>query len=129
MTVTAQSARDWLAAYGDAWRQRSPQRAAQLFASDCRYHETPFAPPEVGRDGVAAYWQAVPDGQADVEFDFRVVAVAPPEVVAHWRAAFTRTATGARVRLDGMFLLEFDDAGLCRTLREWWHADETPRRG
>jgi hypothetical protein len=27
--------------------------------------------------------------------------------------------------LDGIFLLEFNDEGLCRDLREWWHRAET----
>jgi hypothetical protein len=35
-------------------------------------------------------------------------------------------ATGTRVNLDGVFMLEFSDAGTCSTLREWWHREETP---
>jgi hypothetical protein len=35
------------------------------------------------------------------------------------------------VRLDGVFVLEFSEDGLCRSLREWWHRDEAtpPRTG
>lgn len=125
MRLTVEAADDWLRRYGAAWEQRSPQAVAPLFTEDCRYFETPFDAPAVGREGVRAYWQAVPDTQKDIEFRHRVLAVVGPTVLAHWQASFTRTTTGARVELDGMFELEFDDTGRCRTLREWWHRRES----
>lgn len=120
------AAENWLGRYGQAWEQGDPHLAAQLFTQDCRYYETPFAEPAVGRDGVLKYWQAVPEGQADVAFRSQVLAVVSQTVIARWSATFTRTASGARVALDGVFVLEFDEAGSCRTLREWWHREETP---
>jgi hypothetical protein len=27
------------------------------------------------------------------------------------------------MKLDGVFVLLFDGAGQCHSLREWWHAD------
>lgn len=115
----------WLRDYGKAWEQASPQLASALFTDDCRYYETPFAAPAIGRDGVARYWQAVPDSQADIAFRHQVLAIQGPNVIAHWSASFTRVPTGIRVRLDGVFVLEFDANGLCRSLREWWHREET----
>jgi hypothetical protein len=32
---------------------------------------------------------------------------------------------GQQVQLDGAFDLAFAD-GMCRSLREWWHADQDP---
>jgi ketosteroid isomerase-like protein len=119
-------AEDWLQRYGDAWEHAEPAAAAQLFTEDCQYFETPFSPPACGRDGVLRYWSAVPEGQADVSFRFRLLAVQVNTVIAHWSASFTRRASGSRVALDGMFVLEFDERGLCRTLREWWHREERP---
>ena len=71
------------------------------------------------------YWQAVPDGQRDVRFGFKVLAVDRDCVIAHWTAHFVRVASGAQVALDGIFVLEFASASECRTLREWWHRAET----
>jgi hypothetical protein len=31
---------------------------------------------------------------------------------------------GKRLLLDGVFLVEFDEAGLCSRFREWWHREE-----
>lgn len=116
----------WLRDYGKAWEEASPQRAGELFTEDCRYYETPFSKPEIGRDGVARYWQAVPDSQSEVVFQHQVLAIQGQSVIAHWSASFTRVPSGVHVKLDGVFALEFTDAGLCSSLREWWHREETP---
>jgi hypothetical protein len=47
-------------------------------------------------------------------------------VIAHWSASFTRRTNGSGVALDGVFVLDFDERRLCRTLREWWHREESP---
>jgi ketosteroid isomerase-like protein len=119
--VTIASAEDWLHRYGQAWERADPAAAAQLFTEDCNYFETPYSEPARGRDGVQAYWTAVPDSQADVTFQFGLLAVKSETVIAHWSASFTRVASGVRVELDGVFVLTFDASGLCSELREWWH--------
>lgn len=126
MTLTPETAEHWLQRYGDAWERAEPAAAAQLFTEDCQYFETPFSPPACGREGVLRYWSAVPEGQTDVSFRFRLLAVQSSTVIAHWSALFTRRANGSSVALDGVFVLEFDERRLCRTLREWWHREESP---
>jgi ketosteroid isomerase-like protein len=126
MTQTPDIAEHWLQRYGAAWEGADPAAAAELFTEDCQYFETPFSPPACGREGVLHYWSAVPEGQTDVSFRFHLLAVQSSTVIAHWTASFTRRASGSRVALDGVFALEFDDRGLCRTLREWWHREESP---
>ena len=126
MILTPATAEQWLQRYGDAWERADPSAAAQLFTEDCQYFEKPFSPPACGRDGVLRYWSAVPEGQTDVSFRFRLLAVQVNTVIAHWSASFTRRASGLRVALDGVFVLEFDERGLCRTLREWWQREERP---
>lgn len=116
----------WLTKYGQAWEERSPDLASQIFSEDCRYFETPFSAPEIGRSGVFRYWQAVPETQTNVAFRYIVLAVLSQTVIAHWSASFIRLTNQTSVNLDGVFMLEFNDAGLCTTLREWWHRDESP---
>jgi hypothetical protein len=62
--------------------------------------------------------------QADISFGYRVLAVDGSTVIAHWAASFTRVTSQSKVSLDGVIVLEFDDSGACRTLREWWHRKE-----
>jgi ketosteroid isomerase-like protein len=119
LTVAAVEA--WLARYKDAWEQRDPDRAAALFSENAPYHETPFDPPKAGRRGVRDYWATVTADQRDVDVKSNVVAVTGRTAVARWSARLTAASNGARVELDGVFILAFDDSGLCKELREWWH--------
>jgi ketosteroid isomerase-like protein len=110
----------WLAAYGRAWERRDAQAFAALFTPDVRYHWTPFEETRVGRDAVAEAFEAAVVRQRDIRF----TASALSRCIAHWQCSFKRAGRDYTVRLDGMFVVEFADSGLCRIFREWWHSDE-----
>jgi ketosteroid isomerase-like protein len=114
--------RNWLRAYGSAWEARNAAAASQLFSKDALYFETPYAEPFRGRDGINAYWARVTGDQRDVDFDSEALGFIGRTGVAKWSARFKLASNGAGVELNGVFLLEFDDDGLCTQLREWWHA-------
>jgi ketosteroid isomerase-like protein len=116
----------WLSRYGAAWESRDAELAAALFSADATYRETPFDPPMTGRDGVRDYWRRVTADQRDVAFSSRAIAVNGRHGVAEWSARFRLESSGARLELDGVFVLEFDEAGLCTSLREWWHVRPAP---
>ena len=111
----------WLDRYRAAWERRDADAASLLFTEDALYHETPFAEPKRGRAGVRAYWAGVTADQRDVRFSFETISAAGDTGVAHWHAGFQVASNGAAVVLDGVFVLRFDAAGLCSSLREWWH--------
>jgi uncharacterized protein (TIGR02246 family) len=123
-TLTESQLRDWLDAYGRAWEGRDPDAAAALFTEDAQYYETPLGEPARGRTGVRTYWAAATENQRDVTFTHEVLAITANRGIARWWSEFTRVASGAAVRLDGVFVLEFGEDGLCRSLREWWHRSE-----
>lgn len=112
----------WLRAYGEAWEARSAEAAARLFSEDALYFETPYAEPFRGRDGIGSYWSKVTADQRDVDFAADALGFAGTTGVARWSARFTLASNGAAVELNGVFLLEFAEDGLCSRLREWWHA-------
>lgn len=112
----------WLEAYGDAWESRDPVKAAALFSEDSTYQVTPYEEAHQGPDGVAGYWAGVTAGQRNVQFEFQPLSVAGRTGIAHWSAEFDIEATGGRLVLDGIFVLDFDQNGKCRRLREWWHS-------
>lgn len=114
----------WLQAYGRAWETRDPSAAAELFADRVRYYETPFAEPAIGRQGVLEYWASATRGQRDVSFSFEIVTLDAGTGVVRWSAELTRATSGSHRKLDGVFLLSFDDQGLCTELREWWHSSD-----
>lgn len=114
--------RNWLQAYGSAWEARNAEAASQLFTEEALYFETPYSEPFRGREGIHGYWAKVTDDQREVDFHSEALGFAGTSGVAKWSARFTLASTGAAVELNGVFLLEFDDDGLCSQLREWWHA-------
>jgi ketosteroid isomerase-like protein len=120
-TLTTASLTAWLARYEQAWEQRDPAQAAALFTDNAPYHEMPFDAPKAGRAGVREYWATVTADQRNVDFKSEVVAVNGQTGVARWSASLTSASSGARVELDGVFILKFDGSGLCSELREWWH--------
>jgi ketosteroid isomerase-like protein len=116
----------WLAGYEQAWELRDANRAAALFTDNARYHEMPFDAPKAGRGGIRDYWTTVTADQRDVDFKSQVIAVNGQTGIARWSATLMSAASGARVELDGVFILTFDASGLCSELREWWHVRTSP---
>jgi ketosteroid isomerase-like protein len=119
--LTAAALEKWLAGYEHAWESRDAARAAELFTPNASYHEIPFEAPKAGQAGIREYWSSVTADQHDIDFKSQIVAVNGQTGVAHWSATFTTASTGARVELDGVFVLTFDLNGRCSELREWWH--------
>jgi ketosteroid isomerase-like protein len=126
MTVelTREHLTKWLDDYKAAWENRDAEAAGRLFTPDARYFETPFSSPFVGAAGVRDYWRDITKEQRDIRFTYQIVSVTGASAVVHWTSRFVWA--GVPVELDGMFLLDFDRAGLCSVLREWWLKKELP---
>jgi hypothetical protein len=112
----------WLAAYGAAWEKRDPDAAARLFTAEATYQETPYDEPMRGRDAIHKYWSGVTADQADITFTFDVLGMAGMRGFAQWSSRFRSISGDVPVELNGIFVLEFEDAGQVSALREWWHA-------
>ena len=111
----------WLQKYGAAWEARDPAAAGALFTADASYHEMPFDAPKQGRAAIEEYWRNVTTEHRDVKFESKVISVHGNTGVAHWHTRLRVASTGATLELDGVFVLEFDESGRCKSLREWWH--------
>jgi nuclear transport factor 2 (NTF2) superfamily protein len=123
-TLTRAAAESWLSDYGRAWQARDAAAFAALFSHDVRYHWTPFDSPQQGRHEVGEAFRAAVARQGAVRFDSELLAVTDSVALARWSCSFDRVGADHRVRLDGIFQMEFDEGGLCRVFREWWHSDE-----
>lgn len=118
--MNRESFQHWLQAYGRAWEQRDARSAAELYAADATYQETPFTEPLRGREQILKYWLNVCRTQQDVHFGFEILAVTEESGLAHWWASFLRTPPGKRLSLDGIFLITLDSENRATSLREWW---------
>lgn len=112
---------NWLDAYGQAWESRDADAAATIFSEDATYQVTPYEEPHRGQDGVRDYWAGVTENQRNVRFEHEAISVSGNTGIAHWSATFDVAPDGPKLELNGIFVLEFDENGKVRQLREWWH--------
>ncbi len=112
---------EWLAAYSRAAAKDDPAASVALFADDARYFESPFDEPLIGREAIYRYWADGARDLTDRQATHEVLALLGSVGIARWRGRFVIRATGEAMTLDCIFLVEFDEAGLCRLFREWWH--------
>jgi hypothetical protein len=122
MEASAVSA--WLESYGRAWEARDSSAFVLLFSRDVKYHWTPFEAAKEGRDGLLEAFETATARQERIAFRATVLAVHDGRSLAHWQCSFVRPDSGLPVRLDGIFLMEFNAARECTLFREWWHTDE-----
>ena len=110
---------EWAERYARAWEAADAEAAAALFTEDATYRADPFGDPYQGREGVRRYWREVTATQANVEVAIgRTMAVGSRAVVEWWTQM---DADGTPVTLPGALLLDLDEHGLCRALREYWN--------
>ena len=116
--------KQWMETYGRASAEDDPRASANLFAENAAYYENPFAEPMIGRDAIFDYWNKGAQNLRDKESTFEILSVNGHSGIAHWQSKFTVIESGKRLALDCVFIVEFDDDGLCQTFREWWHTRE-----
>lgn len=118
------TAERWVSELFTAWQTARPDRAAALFTPDAVYRAHPFSEPYVGRDAIAAYWQAAVERQEGLDVSVGDPIVEGDRVAVEWWVSLAEM--GVDSVSTGTLFLTFDD-GLCASLREVWM--ERPGRG
>ena len=112
---------EWAERYARAWENADAEAACALFTENATYRSDPFQEPYRGREEIRRYWREVTAGQANVEVAIgRTMAVGSRALVEWWTQM---DSGGAPVTLPGALLLELDENGLCRALREYWNVE------
>lgn len=111
---------DWIEGYRRAWEERDPEAVVALFTEDASYRSSPFRePPNLGHDGIRAYWAQATASQEDVEVEMGQPLVDGNVGAVEW---WTRMRLeGEEVTLVGCLLLRFAADGRCEDLREYWN--------
>jgi len=120
MTATNGRVQLWIDEYAQAWRERDPDAAAELFSEHAVYRSHPFRDPHLGRDGVRAYWAAATGSERTVRLRFGAPIVEGDRAAVEWWAQI-EDADDGWVTLPGCLVLRFDPDGRCEELRECWH--------
>lgn len=107
----------WIENYRVAWERADVDLVVSLFAEGGTYRNDIFAAePNVGQDGVAAYWAGVTSHQSDVEVRMGTPFVDGSRVAVEF---WTKMAVdGNDATISGTLLLVMAEDGRCRSLRE-----------
>lgn len=111
----------WLDLFGQAWRDRNPQGAAELFTVDAVYRSDPFRQPLVGRTAIADYWARATGSQSAIQVRFGDPLVQGDRVAVEWWSTVMKD--GASTTDAGGLFLTFE-AERCAELREYWNLAE-----
>jgi hypothetical protein len=117
----------WLETLKQAWEERDPQAAVNLFSTDAVYRETPFEEPMRGRQAILEYWSHVPKTQDHVKFDYQMLEVSEERGIARWQASFQRIPTKTHVKLDGIMVVQLNAENQCVLFEERWRRQEQDR--
>ena len=123
-TLTRGHFQQWMETYGKASADNDPQASTNLFAQNAAYYETPFAEPMPRREAIYEYWNKGAQTLKEKESTFEILSVQDQRGIARWQSKFTVIESGKRLALDCIFVVEFNEEGLCQTFREWWHIQE-----
>jgi ketosteroid isomerase-like protein len=130
--VTHDDVQGWLERYVAAWETYDPAEIGDLFSDDAEYRYHPADQPVVGRAAIVASWVA-PVGDASGRDEpgtyaarYEPYAVEGARAVAVGWSRYWTDATRAteQATFDNCFLLEFDDAGRCRSFTEFYRERE-----
>ncbi len=108
---------EWLAEYERAWRAPGTGGLGRLFSDEASYQLDPYEPRIKGLEQIASMWSVSARG---------------PTSSSRWtarssRSTATRRWSDSKVHYDGpspneyrdLWILEFDQAGRCRSFEEW----------
>ena len=111
---------EWAQNYRTAWETSDSDLAASLFSEDGTYRDDIFKDePNRGRAGIVDYWAGVTSVQSDVTVLMgRPLVDGDRAVIEFWT---TMRVDDAPVTLAGALLLDFNDEGLCASLREYYN--------
>jgi uncharacterized protein (TIGR02246 family) len=113
---------EWAERYARAWEQADDEAAGALFTEDATYRSDPFHEPRRGREAIRAYWREVTATQTGVEVAIgRTMVVGGDHALVEWWTQME--SDGTPVTLPGALLLDLDENGLCRALREYWNLE------
>lgn len=112
---------EWAARYAQAWQGADGDAAGALFTEDATYRSDPFGDARRGRDAIRSYWREATAAQANIEVKIGRIVADGSRAVVEWWAQMDSDGTPAT--LPGALILDFDESGLCRALREYYNLE------
>ena len=113
--MTRERVQAWLDAYVEAWRSYDLDAIGTLFSDAAEYRSHPYDEPLRGRQAIIDDWLADRDEPGSWEAAYEPLLMDGDRAVA---TGETRYADGRT--FSNLFVLAFDEDGLCRSFTEWY---------
>jgi len=119
--ITHASVQKWLDDYVNAWKTYDPAAIGALFSKDAGYRYNPYDEPVRGRDTIVLNWLENRDAPDTYSGQYHPIAVDGNVAVANGQSLYYE-ADGKTLhrQFDNIFVLRFDDDGLCEDFCEWF---------
>lgn len=119
--ISNESVNVWLANYVEAWKSYDPEAIKALFSEDARYYHSPYSEPIEGCEAIVANWLEDRDKSGTYNAEYKLTATNGNLAVANGRSTyFEDDGKTFNREFDNIFVLEFNDAGLCTLFKEWY---------
>ena len=116
--ATAEQVRAVIDAYVDGYRRNDKQAVLDLFRPDAVWHDPVGAPPHVGHEGIAAFWDQAHAMAESIELEPRYVVVAGDEGVMAFEI-HANTGGGTMI-MDAVEIFTVGDDGKIVLLKAYW---------
>ncbi len=132
--MTREDVQAWLDAYVAAWKSYDADAIGALFAEDAEYRYHPADEPIRGRAAIVSSW-VEPNGDASgrdatgtYDATYRPWAIDGRRAVATGSSSYYSDSSQSKLEriYDNCYLLEFDDAGACRSFTEFFRLRPDP---
>jgi len=104
-------------AYVDAYKRNDKQALLALFAADAVFEDPVGTPPNVGHEGIGAFWDQA-HALAQIELRSKDVIVCGREMVMQLEIA--ATVENSTMLIDAIDVVTVNDAGKIATLKAYW---------
>lgn len=120
--MTHAKVQGWVDRYVDAWRSSGTSKLAYLFANKITYRVSPWKPALKGLPALEKLWEQARSGPDEV-FNLRseIVAVENQTAVVRVEVEYAHDTSS---RWRDIWIITFDEDGLCSSFEEWPFAPE-----
>lgn len=115
---TPEELRQLVQRYAAAVSAGDPAAVAAMFRPDAVQTDPATAPPNVGRDAIAAFFENAAAASKGTRFEARAVHTAGSFAAIDFEV--TVTLESATMRIEGIEVFDVDDDGLIRTVTAYW---------
>lgn len=109
----------WTKEFMESWKELDWKRTLETLDKNVEYYENPIDKPCQNFEEVTNLWNVVEENQKDISYEFEIISYDENTCIINWQMTRTMTKTGAKQKIDGIFLVSINDEGKCTFFKQW----------